>query len=573
MSILDEAKVEQPDFTEEELVLADRAWDELYELESKTDRVAKFIQQDIVKASAETERNVTEDFDPEDYKKDEFEWRGLKIAIENPQLTTRSGEGKEDDVTTKWSVTLPYTYGEFIDTEGADGDPVDVFVGPELESDTIFVIDQYLQGDFDETKVMIGWSEESAAKAAYEASYDAVVSELVEETNELVSSEGVEETEGVEKTEEKDFQYKATTVSFSGFQEWLDFGNKKKPFGVTSKTLSKADPCGAGTGPGGGFGKDNDCARGTKPGKEPSGTELVTVYGTDVRVFVNPTEEFAVSFLSKLEDESKGDPFKTAEVRGVTDGENIWLWNASSATHNDVAVPLGLDYYGINDASGLLRLKSENNIRYVYGRKDTTGSYLSYRQFVKMLSKTDLCGANQAGGGGFTTGNTCATGEGGTHKEAIDRARAKRAKASHKPSTAAKQRHALQDEADLVAAIGGWQTGDMKPFDVIVERGGLTHGIEFKTILDQSKGKDGKSFKVTVHKSSMKRKEAWENEFEERVAHMIVQDDRDEFGDNKKNWSGHRLYYKRGVGSVRPGGLIPIKSIKHLWELIEASTE
>ena len=49
-----------------------------------------------------------------------------RINVENVRGSTRSGTDADGVV---WSVRMPAHYGEFARTEGADGDPVDVFVG------------------------------------------------------------------------------------------------------------------------------------------------------------------------------------------------------------------------------------------------------------------------------------------------------------------------------------------------------------------------------------------------------------------------------------------------------------
>src|SRR5690606_37906208 len=65
-------------------------------------------------------------------------------------------------------------YGYIRRTEGADGEKVDVFLG-DLAADTtlpVFVVDQTkADGRFDESKVMLGFPSESAARAAYLANY------------------------------------------------------------------------------------------------------------------------------------------------------------------------------------------------------------------------------------------------------------------------------------------------------------------------------------------------------------------------------------------------------------------
>jgi len=96
--------------------------------------------------------------------------QGIPIAIENPVGSIRSGV---DSCGTKWSVKMANHYGFCKRSFGADGDGVDCFVGPNPESQSVFIVNQVdpLSGEFDEHKVMIGWDTEAEAKAAYFANY------------------------------------------------------------------------------------------------------------------------------------------------------------------------------------------------------------------------------------------------------------------------------------------------------------------------------------------------------------------------------------------------------------------
>lgn len=108
----------------------------------------------------------------ENYKKGHLTLHGLNIAIENPNGSTRSGVDQDGKA---WESTLNHHYGYIKKTEGADGDAVDVFVGPRPDSDRVFVVDQVnpKTGQFDEHKVMLGFTHEQDAKAGYAANYDA----------------------------------------------------------------------------------------------------------------------------------------------------------------------------------------------------------------------------------------------------------------------------------------------------------------------------------------------------------------------------------------------------------------
>ncbi len=106
------------------------------------------------------------------YKKGHLTLQGLDIALENPKGSTRSGidpDGKE------WQSTMAHDYGYIKRTLGADGDHVDVFIGDKPESETVYVVDQVdpKTGKFDEHKVMMGFSDEQAAREGYLGNYEA----------------------------------------------------------------------------------------------------------------------------------------------------------------------------------------------------------------------------------------------------------------------------------------------------------------------------------------------------------------------------------------------------------------
>ncbi len=106
------------------------------------------------------------------YAKGHLRLHGLDLAIENPRGSTRSGVDADGR---PWSVQMPAHYGEVKRTEGADGDPVDVYLGPQAEDAgmPVFVVDQIDPdtGRFDEHKVMLGFGSDAEAVAAYNAGF------------------------------------------------------------------------------------------------------------------------------------------------------------------------------------------------------------------------------------------------------------------------------------------------------------------------------------------------------------------------------------------------------------------
>ncbi len=104
------------------------------------------------------------------YRKDHVSFQGLPVTIESVKGQVRSGT---DDHGHKWSVKLPYDYGYIKRTEGADGDHVDVCIGPDHNSDHVFIIDQHdhRTGQFDEHKVMLGYRTRDEATKAYHSGF------------------------------------------------------------------------------------------------------------------------------------------------------------------------------------------------------------------------------------------------------------------------------------------------------------------------------------------------------------------------------------------------------------------
>ena len=87
---------------------------------------------------------------------------GLSICIETPKGQRRRPDWPE----------MPADYGYIKRTEGADGDAVDVFIGPHRQSEMVYVIDQCNEhGSFDEHKVMIGFTNYKKAVETYKAAY------------------------------------------------------------------------------------------------------------------------------------------------------------------------------------------------------------------------------------------------------------------------------------------------------------------------------------------------------------------------------------------------------------------
>ena len=98
-------------------------------------------------------------------------WQGLDVVIETPrgyQRHGKDGQGKS------WAVTLPYHYGYLRGHTGADGDSLDIALGPDHEATYVYLIDQrHLppQKGFDETKVFANFSSQSDALKAFDGGH------------------------------------------------------------------------------------------------------------------------------------------------------------------------------------------------------------------------------------------------------------------------------------------------------------------------------------------------------------------------------------------------------------------
>ena len=105
------------------------------------------------------------------YAKGKVRLHGLTVTIENPKGSWRRGVDAAGRV---WKTQLAADYGYINRTTGADDDAVDVFLGPHLESEVVFIVDQVnADGVFDEHKVVIGARSEAEARGLYLANYSA----------------------------------------------------------------------------------------------------------------------------------------------------------------------------------------------------------------------------------------------------------------------------------------------------------------------------------------------------------------------------------------------------------------
>lgn len=103
---------------------------------------------------------------------DQRRFAGLRVTVENPAGSVRSWT---DRTGRSGEITMKYDYGFIDGVVAADGEDVDVYLGPDPGAEWAYVIHQMSPPDFedyDEDKVMLGFSSANAARQAYLDQYD-----------------------------------------------------------------------------------------------------------------------------------------------------------------------------------------------------------------------------------------------------------------------------------------------------------------------------------------------------------------------------------------------------------------
>ena len=102
---------------------------------------------------------------------DKYKFAGFEISIENKKDSTRSGKDKDGH---EWHCKMYFDYGYIRGTEGVDGDHVDVYIGDNEQSASVYIVHQNdpVTGKYDEDKVMLGFNSLHDAKKAYLKQYD-----------------------------------------------------------------------------------------------------------------------------------------------------------------------------------------------------------------------------------------------------------------------------------------------------------------------------------------------------------------------------------------------------------------
>ncbi len=142
------------------------SWDDL------RDHASKSGDGWMIKAMPQWEKPTPAQAEAGNYFKPRRKWHGLNLAIENPAGTVREGV---DETGRHWRTEFKYAYGEITGTEGVDGDPVDVFIGPYGDATEVYIVRQMKRKQwdvYDEDKCFIDFSSIDAAKQAYCGHYD-----------------------------------------------------------------------------------------------------------------------------------------------------------------------------------------------------------------------------------------------------------------------------------------------------------------------------------------------------------------------------------------------------------------
>ena len=143
---------------------------------------------------------------------------GLNFVIENAKGSTRVGVSIDGEA---WKSILPADYGYIEGTKGTDGDELDMYLGPNVDSERVFVVDQneILTGEFDEHKIIFGSNTLEGAKNLY--------------------IDGFSDNRGSERIRD------ITPVSLDEFKKWIA-GITMRPFkdyyeSVTKNIIKKSD--------------------------------------------------------------------------------------------------------------------------------------------------------------------------------------------------------------------------------------------------------------------------------------------------------------------------------------------
>lgn len=191
-------------------------WGDDHATAAKEKEVADAARESAAHPEAENPATAAQQ-DAGNHKMGHVDLHGLDVTIEVPKGGERRGIDKTG---AEWEREVSDHYGYIRRTEGADGEQVDVYLGPQAhDADAkVFVIEQNKPGTtrFDEHKAMIGYDTGRAARQSYEANFP------------------------------KDFKTfrNIREMSIDDFKQWVKDGGAKNPFGEAKRVSGDLPPPG-----------------------------------------------------------------------------------------------------------------------------------------------------------------------------------------------------------------------------------------------------------------------------------------------------------------------------------------
>jgi hypothetical protein len=96
-------------------------------------------------------------------------FQGIDIHIENPKGSVRSGTNRFGEA---WSRTMQCDYGYVPVLAAGDNEELDVYIGDDAQAPNVYIVQQLSdEGEFDEFKVLLGFSSAPEALGVYLAHY------------------------------------------------------------------------------------------------------------------------------------------------------------------------------------------------------------------------------------------------------------------------------------------------------------------------------------------------------------------------------------------------------------------
>ena len=173
---------EQPDNTSDKVLakayIDDRAVSAKDSLSTAVTQALELVKQSDFTTDLREQRKVVERLPTPaqcaagNYRMGHVRVHGMQLTIENAKGTTRVGYNDKGEET--WRRKMIADYGYIKGTTGKDGDHVDAFLGPDPESELVYIVNQQAKdGSFDEHKVIFGCRTKDEAKELYLGHYPA----------------------------------------------------------------------------------------------------------------------------------------------------------------------------------------------------------------------------------------------------------------------------------------------------------------------------------------------------------------------------------------------------------------